>query len=118
MHAYLIDPEKKSIEEVDYEGSLDDLYRIIGCTHAELLRIGTTKDAVYVDAEARILKLHDSSKFVWRLRGTGILIGRGLVISPTCTNEGAPTLSLEELHTYVSFPEGDNRWAPPPEVIE
>lgn len=50
MKAILINSHTRSVSEVDYDGTLEDAYRLIGCQYVEAVGLDNG-DAIYVDEE-------------------------------------------------------------------
>ena len=48
MKAYLIDPEKEEVTEVDYSGDYKDIYRLIDCSTFDVVGITPKGDGIYV----------------------------------------------------------------------
>ena len=51
MKAYLIDPEKQEVTEVEYSGDYKDIYKLIDCSTFEIVGITPKGDGIYVDEE-------------------------------------------------------------------
>jgi len=49
MKAYLIDPYEGSIEEVEYSGDYEDIYKLIDCPMFDCVRINRNGDTIYID---------------------------------------------------------------------
>ena len=103
MKAYLIDPEKKEVTEVEYSGDYKDIYKLIDCSTFE---IGITPkgDGIYVDEEG----LYAEKKHLWSFKGILFnnhlfnLINKGLVLGSNIVGDTIePDLSLEEVRERV-----------------
>lgn len=100
MRTILIDPEKQTVEELEFMGNYTDIQNIIGCRCFTTLNLGgETNDAVFVDDEGLF---HDSG-YVFTIEGRP-LVGKGLIMG--CDDEGesiSTTVSLEEVRYKVRF---------------
>lgn len=102
MKAYLIDPERQCVEQVDYDGQLGTLYDLLRARVVEAHKI-TSKDVVYVDEEARLTAKTDAACFLLLCRPIW-LIGRGLVVSTDASGDDRdPRISLAELQNQLVF---------------
>lgn len=102
MRAYLIDPETKTIEQVDYDGQLGSLYDLLRCRTAEAHQI-SGNDFVYVDEEARLTAKTDAARFLVLSRPFW-LIGRGLVVGADRHKDDCNAhMSIESLRLLVQF---------------
>lgn len=99
MRAILIDPEAKTITEVDYNGKLEDIYRLTRCDCVDLVRIG--HHVIYVDDEG-LLKSGQSffklSNYDQPLAGCGLVVGEG-----DEGEDGPATVSLKYMQVHVRF---------------
>ena len=101
MRAYLIDPEHKSVSEVDYNGDYRNIYEHIKADCFDAAGFNNKGDAVFVDDEGL---LHDP-EFFFRIEGNpNPLAGRGLVLGTDAEGESiSPTVTLDWLRSNVSF---------------
>ena len=104
MKAYLIDPEKKEVTEVEYSGDYKDIYKIIDCSTFEIVGITPKGDGIYVDEEG----LYADRKHLWSFKGILFnnhlfnLINKGLVLGSNIVGDTIePDLSLEEVRERV-----------------
>ena len=104
MKAYLIDPEKKEVTEVEYSGDYKDIYRLIDCSTFEIVGITPKGDGIYVDEEG----LYADRKHLWSFKGILFnnhlfnLINKGLVLGSNIVGDTIePDLSLEEVRERV-----------------
>ena len=79
MRAYLIDPEPRTITEIDFGGACDAIYRIVGCewfTTVTMLNGSLTKgfDTIYVGNDEL------NSKHCWCQYDADPIAGKGLVV--------------------------------------
>ena len=100
MRTILIDPEARTIEELEFEGNYQDIQKTIGCSCFTTLNLGgETNDAVFVDDEG-LLK---GSGFVFTLNGHP-LVGKGLIMG--CDDEGesiGTTVKMSEVLGAVEW---------------
>ena len=104
MKAYLIDPEKQEVTEVEYSGDYKDIYKIIDCSTFEIVGITPKGDGIYVDEEG----LYADRKHLWSFKGILFnnhlfnLINKGLVLGSNIVGDTIePDLSLEEVRERV-----------------
>lgn len=98
MKAYLIDPFEKSINEVEYSGDYQDIYKLI---NADLFDVAYMDDGlgVFVDDEG----LFKDNQAFFQV-GYAMLAGYGLVLGTDDEGESiAPNISLKDLAKKVTF---------------
>lgn len=106
MRAYLINPEDRTVEQVDYDGNYKSIYTFIGADTFDV--VGMEKgDGIYVDDEG-LLK---GPALFFHVRGMDTpLAGKGLVLGTDNDGESVePKILLETLRQRV-------RWATPVKV--
>ena len=94
MKAYLIDPERQEVTEVEHDDSLNDIKELLQCHTFDVVRIEHS-DAIYVDDEG-LYRQH--AYFMY----DGIrapLAGRGLVLGTDC--DGYTTEPVHDLQTIT-----------------
>ena len=102
MRALLIDPGTESIHEIDTAGELEDMYKLIGCSDINMVRI-SADDLVWVDGEGLFKEDQEFfavTSYYQPLAGRGLVLGIG--------NEGENTaakISLAELSAMVTWPD-------------
>lgn len=100
MKAYLIDPEARTITEVEHDGDYRQIYEFIDADCFDLARLNEHGDGIYVDDEGLFTK-----RCFFHVEGySHPLAGKGLVLG--CDEEGnstAPTITLEWLKERVEF---------------
>jgi hypothetical protein len=111
--AYLIDPVAKTVEPVDFNGTLDDIYKFVDARPVSMAYLREEDDGgVYVDDEG-LLKGDRTDFFV--VNGyPQPLAGKGLWVGPT-DDEGEETacrFSHAQALDRVLFatPGGDGTW--------
>lgn len=110
MKAYLIDPENRTITEVDHDDTIEDIYAKIGADCFDVARL-EDGDGIYVDDEG-LMKSSDVDMDPWRFFAVTdpegitlrhpVLSGLGLVLG--CDSEGGscePRITIEELRARV-----------------
>ena len=105
MRAILINPENKTVTEVDYSGDYRDIYKLIGCRTFDIVRIPTGLDGIYIDDEG----LYAEKQTFWKYRHNGIyapikLVNKGLVLG--CNDEGntiAPDSTVEDIKKNITW---------------
>ena len=98
MKAYLIDPFEKSINEVEYSGDYQDIYKLI---NADLFDVVYMDDGigVFVDDEG----LFKDNQAFFQV-GYAMLAGRGLVLGTDDEGESiSPKISLKDLAKKIKF---------------
>ena len=106
MKAYIIDPEARSISEVDWDEGYKSIYTRLGCELFDCVEIDpVTMDSVYVDDEG----LFKNPTRFFQISGphfiSSPLAGKGLVLGyDVNTGESeAPKLSLEAVEALVTW---------------
>ena len=114
MKAILIDPVARSVTEVEYEGGLDSLYRLLDCQRVDALHLNGNIfedgwNSVFIDDEA-LLDEENAPRHYFEIeteRGWSPPVGsKGLVVGGN--HEGkdiATALTVEEIKTRVKFTE-------------
>lgn len=87
MKGILIDPFKRSLEVVDFDGSLKDLYRLLNCNCFERVQISHTHH-IYVDESGL---LTSPTHFFKHPYYPNWIAGKGLILGTTqeMTNYGS-----------------------------
>ena len=104
MKAYLINPEKQEVTEVEYSGDYKDIYKLIDCSTFEIVGITPKGDGIYVDEEG----LYAENKHLWSFKGILFknhlfnLINKGLVLGSNIVGDTIESdFSLEEIKKRV-----------------
>ena len=104
MKAYLIDPEKQEVTEVEYSGYYKDIYKLIDCSTFEIVGITPKGDGIYVDEEG----LYAEKKHLWSFKGVLFknhlfnLVNKGLVLGSNIVGDTIESdFSLEEIKERV-----------------
>jgi len=112
MRAMLIDPKAvPHIVEVDWDGTLQEIYRLLDVEIIDAVRIGDNAGAIYVDDEG-LLKCREELErrgFFFGPQGQP-LAGRGLLVGPVDEdgNDTECKLSLNMVREYlIPWPEQD-----------
>lgn len=104
MRAYLIDPGKLEVREVDHDGELESIYAHLGCDTIDAVRM-VRPLACYVDDHG----LDDTKRTpftVWSEDGwhPHPIFGRGLIVGTRSNgNDGPAEISLEQARALVRF---------------
>lgn len=100
MKGYLIDPFKKTIEEVDYDGNFLSIYDFIDAPLFTCVRINSAADFVYVDDEG-LLK---PNAFFQITGYPNPLAGKGLVLGSDMKGDSVdPSVDLAWVTANVQF---------------
>jgi hypothetical protein len=101
MQTFIIDPETRSITEAETDGSIQDIYKLIGCNLIDIVMLNDAEDVLYVDDEG----LYNSPHFFKFGDYPNPLAGKSLVLGTDSEGESTePTLiTLEELEASVTF---------------
>ena len=109
MRAILIEPKFRRISEVNIDESkrtLDEWYRLIGCSMVEVAVYITEHDSILVDEEGLLKK---GEKYYFNYNGsTQPFAGNGLITG--CDEEGATvscSISIEEVIKNIMFLDED-----------
>lgn len=101
MKAILINPKTKTIEAVETDGSLKDIYRLTECHCIDGVGL-ERRNYIWVDDEG----LYNSPDHIFVVYGTKHLAGNGLVLGLTGDGDNASTtLTLERVKSIVTFPD-------------
>lgn len=101
MDAYLIDPFKREVTTVQYNGDYHHIYALIDCECFDIARINAKGDGIFVDDEG----LFKEEQAFFIVKGYGNpLAGKGLVLgSDDEGNSVSPHITLDELRSRVMF---------------
>ena len=103
MKAILIDPKACSVSEVEWDGKLPSLYRELGCTCVEAIRL-PRGGCVYLDEEGRLKGERYDLFYIEGEAGVYDIYGRSLVVGSD--GEGGDVdspFSVEEIQERVRF---------------
>lgn len=101
MRAILIDPFTRSIDEVDIDPSLDNLYTTLNVELITVVR-WDKENALIIDDEG-LLKPRETMEYFW-VRGSGQpFAGKGLLLGDDYGENRATTLDLETVRKMVRF---------------
>jgi len=102
MKAYLINPFKRTITEVEHTGGINSIYSLIDCTIFDAVGFSPNGDTVFVDDEG----LYASQRALFTISGyPQPLVNKGLVLG--CNENGdttEPKTTMEWLEANVTFP--------------
>lgn len=100
MKGYLIDPLKKTVEEVDYDGNILSIYNFINAPFFTCVRINVEADFVYVDDEG-LLK---PNAFFHITGYRNPLAGKGLILGSDMKGASVdPSVDLAWVTANVKF---------------
>lgn len=103
MHAYLIDPFKQTIEQVELDPTLDAIRAAIGFETVDSDEIARSDDRLFFDEECFIRSQPQPGRFrldtLPPVAGIGVVVGGG----PAEDALTSPGLTLEELKGRVQF---------------
>jgi hypothetical protein len=106
MKALLINPQARTITEVDYNGDYKHIYTLIDSALFDIVRIDA-KETIFVDDEGLVNgKAQTVGMFRVAGRNPVVLAGKGLVLSTDTTGDSiATTLTIEQLTLMIDFVE-------------
>ena len=110
MKAILIDVKNEEIKEVEFDGTLHDIYELVDCATFDVVRLDET-NGIYVDDEG--LFVEDQLFFTYHGDNySQTLAGNGLILGVNGGGETiSPTLTVEEVREAVDFqPRGFDTW--------
>lgn len=103
MRAILIDPFTKTVTEVETEGGLHDIYKLIGCDTIDAVYLADGKHNIFVDDNGLTynepLPVYQWQGYPQPLAGRGLLMG----YNDEGNNVGA-TMPLGVVMAHVTFP--------------
>lgn len=102
MKAYLIDPHKREITQVEYDGNWKSIAPMIHCRLFDLVILDDeTRDGVFVDDEGLFV---ENQKYFFIEGFHQLFAGYGLVLGIDDEGESVePKLSLEEVQARIRF---------------
>jgi hypothetical protein len=106
-NAYLIDPFARAISEVEYDGNIKNICKLIDAEIFDVARINDKRDGIFVDDNGLRGDLTNQRFFRIEAREFGYpepLAGKGLVLG--CDEAGkptSPTLTLEQVRAATRF---------------
>lgn len=111
MKAILIDAVKKTVSEVECDGKLETVYRLLRCSLIDVVSLphldtgkGDSLNDLFVDDEGLLTATDDDSPFIifrnnWTFAGSGLIVGQ-------CDEDGnttETTLTAEFVRQHVVF---------------
>jgi hypothetical protein len=102
MNAYLIDPFKAEITEVNYSGDYKEIYELIDCQYFDCVNLGDSNDSVFIDDEGLI---NGKEQEFFRIKGyPNPLAGYGLVLGVDEEgNSTDPKTSFKDVENMITF---------------
>ena len=98
MKAILIDAKNKKISTVDYNGKLEDIYKLLNCKTID--RFYINDECCYIDDEG----LYNSKDIEFYFNNQ-IFYGNGLIVGTGMEGDDIDTvLSLDETKKLITFP--------------
>lgn len=107
MKAYLIDPTKRSVDEIDYDGTLDSMYKLLDVQLVDAVVLNEFSDTVFVDDEGLLYSPEEvMRRGFFHVHGYNQhLAGRGLVLGTDAKGASvSPVASIHAIRELVSFP--------------
>lgn len=106
MRAILINPHDKSITEVDYDGRIEHMYELIGCSLVTAVTVYREEDGsqetLWLDDEG--LFVNDQKFFMWA-EYPQPLAGRGLVLGTSPEGDSIATkLDISKIEPHITWP--------------
>jgi len=106
MRAILIDPFKRTVEEIDIDPSLDNMYAVLGVELITVVR-WDAKHALILDDEG-LLKSKEAMEY-WHVAGSDKpFAGRGLLLGDEHGDNRPATVGVPEVQRLVSFLDKSN----------
>lgn len=101
MKAILIDPKEGSVKQVEHDGSLQNMYDLLGCRTVDFVQTYPNGDGMYVDDEG--LYVEDQHFFI-HLNYPQPIAGKALILG-TDDDGGsiAPDVSVQEVNEMVRW---------------
>jgi hypothetical protein len=99
--AYLIDPQARTVTQVEYTGDYRNIYEHIGADCFDVARVYQNGDGIFVDDEGL---LKDPEHFFVHRNYASPLAGKGLLLG--CNEEGesvAPATDFETFKNDIAF---------------
>jgi hypothetical protein len=91
MKAFLIDPQEKTVSNIDIDDSLQAYYDVLECRTFDVVRINNEGDVIYVDDEGLFTK----SYFFTYNGYTSPLAGKGLVLGTDSEGASIPPRNFQ-----------------------
>lgn len=97
--AYLIDPETQTVTKVEYDGSLEQAYKLIGCDLVEQVHLNND-NVLIVDEEGMFFKKHHFTikGYPQWIAGKAIMVGADPFIWTR-----PPSIPIHEVRTIIFF---------------
>lgn len=104
MRGILINPEDKTVTEIETPGGLDELYRLVNCRTVEVVDLGGGQD-LWLDEEG-LLTDDPGPFFAFIGREAHPFCGRGLILSNDGQgNSTSTTLRLSAVSKLIVWPD-------------
>lgn len=101
MRAYLIDPEARTVEAVDYDGDYRTIYKLIDAETFDVARVEANGDGLYVDDEG----LYREERHWFIYKGyLQPLVGKALMLGVDGEGDSVPPkTAFEDVKRKVVF---------------
>lgn len=105
MRAILINPEDRTVTEVNYSGNYEQIYELIGCSTFTVIYVGLGDDdteALFIDDEGL---LHEPKPLFKWASYPQPLAGRGLILGENDEGDCVATkMTLDDVKAQVTWP--------------
>lgn len=113
MKAILIDPDNKTVREVETTGLLNDIYRLLDCSMVECPVTYPNGDTVYCNEEAWMEFKEDEPAAGWMFNGFSYsILGKALIVGNNEEGESA------EVKTRLSVIVNQIHWSSPESMLK
>lgn len=104
MIAYLVDPDKETVTEVQHNGDWREINTLIGSQYFEAYSLYKNGDTVYVGDEAALHATPDSKYFIFHSPRCYPFLGKGLILGSFPDGESRnPQTSIDTIRKHVFF---------------
>lgn len=105
MRAILIDPFTRTIDAIETDASLDDLYKIL---HVDMITVVSfdREHAMILDDEG-LLKGKEEQAYFWVKGAEQPFAGRGLIVGDDYGENRAATIGIDKVREVVKFLDND-----------
>ncbi len=126
MKAIYIDPTTRTIKEIECNGDIHEMYRIMQVDLVTVVHV-TAKDDLWLDDEG-LLKTEDQDYFLWsdeRSEGLFVFAGKGLILGSTPQGETTDCkIGVEDVEHRLCWmdresgrAEAERMLSAPPEIL-
>jgi len=100
VKAFLIDPFAQTVNEVEFDGTLQEMYRLLDCSIVERAAVNMFQDELWVDEEG---KLKEKQAYFVYAGYPAPFCNKALLLGESVTHWTEPKASFREVKQRIIF---------------